>query len=229
MGTSSPAGTPVRRSGPAGAYGVDLDGHRRLQLRPGTPDDVQMLTAMHERCSAETLRRRYHGSMPRLAPLVARALLDPADGWSVVAVPDQDAVAGIASYAPDREGMHDVGLLVEDRWQRQGLGTRLLLTLARAAFECGIPALTCATQPDNTAVVQTIRSAGFRPRIRMIDGLAVAAFSITEAFEGSRGEVDKPHLDTTTRHPVPPLHAREAPRSVHPVATMTGDSVRRGA
>lgn len=228
MAASSQAGTQRRRS-PAGTEAVDLDGHPRVKVRPGTADDLRSLTAMHTRCSAETLRRRYHASMPRLTPRLARALLRPADGWSVLAVSDEDAVVGIATYAPDREGMYDVGLLVEDRWQRRGLGTRLLLALARAAHERGIPSLTCASQPDNVSVPRTIRSAGFRPRIRMLDGLAVATFSVTGAFDGVRGRVNKPRLESTTRHLVPLLHARKELSSIHPVAHRLDESVRSGA
>lgn len=158
-----------------------MDIRQRPRLRPGASDDVSSLTAMHGRCLAETLRRRYHGSMPRLTPRLAGALLEPANGWSIVAAVDRDVV-GIATYAPDRDGMYDVGLLVEDRWQRQGVGTRLLLSLADAARERGVGALTCASQPDNISVPRTIRHAGFRPRIRMIEGLAVATFSVGGAW-----------------------------------------------
>ena len=146
--------------------------------------------------------------MPRLTPRVASALLEPADGWSVVAACGQDTVVGVATYAPDRQGLYDVGLLVEDRWQRQGMGARLLRTLARAAYDHGIPALTCATQPDNACLPRTIRSAGFRPRIRMIDGLAVATFSVSEAFDGARDRTRKVHPGTTTRGLVPLLTHR---------------------
>jgi GNAT superfamily N-acetyltransferase len=175
MSVSSPAGRAVQPWSRSGS-----DGNDQLQplLRPGAREDLQALTAMHGRCSEETLRRRYHGSMPRLTPRMAAVMLDPADGWSVVAACGRDLLIGIATYAPDREGMYDVGLLVEDRWQRRGMGTQLLRTLARTAYDRGIPALTCATQPDNAYVPRTIRSAGFRPRIRMIDGLAVATFSV---------------------------------------------------
>ena len=202
----------------------DVDQQCRPHVRPGTRDDLGSLIDMHERCSAETLRRRYHGSMPRLTSRTTSALLEPAGGWSVVAASGRDLLVGIATYAPDHKGMYDVGLLVEDRWQRKGVATQLLRRLAAEAHDHGIPALTCATQPDNTPVPRTIRAAGFRPRIRMIDGLAVATFSITGAFETSRDRVRTPDPGMATQRLVPLRHARRGLHGI-PLASMLDQSV----
>ena len=191
---------------------------QRLRVRPGTGDDLPRLVAMHARCSDDTVHRRYHSAMPRLAPRLAHGLLQPEQGWSVVAARGPDLL-GIAVYAADRDGTYDVGLLVEDRWQRQGVGTRLR----------GIPALTCTTQSDNSSVPRTIRRAGFDPHISVVDGLTRATFSVKGPTPNPGERVNRLPLGDTTRALVTLLHDREELRHIYPVANMIDQAARAGA
>jgi GNAT superfamily N-acetyltransferase len=215
----------LEHAGPAGPADPD---DRPARLRPGTTYDLPRLVAMHARCSQETIRRRYHTAVPQLSARLAHGLLRPARGWSVVAVSGGDLV-GIAAYAANHDGGYDVGLLVEDQWQRQGVGSRLLGVLARHARDHRIPALTCTTQPDNQAVPRTIRRAGFEPRLTAVDGLVEAKFFVTEAAERRRERANKLPLSETTRRLVPLLHARGELRQIHPVANIIDQAIRAGA
>jgi hypothetical protein len=93
----------------------------RLVLRTGTIADVPELVALHTRCSADTLYRRYHAPMSRLGPRMARRILQPAGGNSLVRCEGHTIVAAGMLAAGD-EGL-DVGLLVQDRRLRRGPGT----------------------------------------------------------------------------------------------------------
>jgi ribosomal protein S18 acetylase RimI-like enzyme len=150
-----------------------------LVLRRGSSDDVAMLVAMHTRCSGETIRRRYHAPIPYLSPRLAHALLAPEGGHSIVMTTTETTMAGIITLAPDHDGDHEMGLLVEDRWQRRGIGSRLLRTLADHAVHRGVTRLTCYVQPDNQPLLATLRRAGFKPRISMVDGVLRADIALT--------------------------------------------------
>lgn len=50
--------------------------------------------------------------------------------------------------------------MVEDAWQQQGQGSRLLRALAVEAANRGVETLTCLVQSDDKAVLRTIRRAG---------------------------------------------------------------------
>lgn len=210
------------------AHAVPAEPADPPRLRPGTIRDLPRLVAMHDRCSEETVRRRYHSPVPQLSTRLAHELLRPARGWSVVATCGCDLV-GLAVYAADRDGGYDVGLLVEDRWQRQGVGSRLLRALARHARDHGISVLTCTTQLDNPCVLRTIRRAGFGPRLSVVDGLVEARFSVSDEAERRHERANKLPLSETTQRLVPLLHARAELRQIHPVANMIDQAVRAGA
>ena len=139
-------------------------------IRRGAFDDAPLLVAMHERCSAETVARRYHAPMPLLRPRLARTLLEPLHGFSVVAI-SGDHLIGIATVARDGTDRHDFGLLVEDRWQHRGIGATLLRAVAAQATALGLTTLHCVSQPGNEAALATVRRAGLTARVTMADAL----------------------------------------------------------
>ncbi|MGA9745968.1 MAG: GNAT family N-acetyltransferase, partial [Nocardioides sp.] len=104
-------------------------------VRAATVADTAALMAMHDRCSSETVYRYYGAPLARLDLRLARRMLT-GDGATVVAVAEGHIV-GIATVTPVVDGRSEVTLLVEDRWQRRGIGTRLLGTATRQAATDG--------------------------------------------------------------------------------------------
>ncbi len=179
----------------------------RLILRAGALEDVRELVRMHGRCSQLSLTRRYLAPMPVLSTSLAGRLLRPPGGFSFVAERG-GVLAGIATVAPyvdadswaRASGPHtparaDVGQLVADHLQRQGIGTSLLLAAAREAGRRGFEELVMAVQPDNSAVLRLVHAAGLRARVGMRDGLTQIAVTLNGA---RRGEPTWP-----TPHPWP--------------------------
>jgi GNAT superfamily N-acetyltransferase len=176
-------------------------GSSTTALRPGSSGDVGMLIAMHARCSAQTIQRRYHAPMPYLSSRLAHALLTPEPGGSLVMSAGSDIV-GVATFARDHDGQYEAGLLVEDRWQRRGIGARLLHALGRQAASQGITTLTFFVQPGNDAMLATIRRAGFNPRVKMVDGLLQANIRVARLGAGSRPRGPEiPMAENTKRLP----------------------------
>jgi GNAT superfamily N-acetyltransferase len=201
-------------------------------VRTGVGADAAMLIAMHTRCSDQTIKRRYHAALPFLSPRLAHALLIPDHGQSLVVTCGADMV-GIATFArhhaADHGGEYEVGLLVEDRWQRQGLGSRLLRSLARQAACQRIGGLVCYVHPDNGALLATIERAGFRPRVTIVDGLLEVRMSLRALAPSSGRHGRRIPMGELTSALVPLLHQRGELRALHPVADLIDQAVRGGA
>lgn len=132
-------------------------------VRPATVEDVPAVVEMHDRCSARTLRGRYPATGDRPTPPRLRHLLDPARGVTLLALP-AEAEPGLDGGAPVvamanliAEGtLGEVALLVEDGWQRRGLGSVLLRRLASYADRAGYAALVAHAQADDPAPRRTL-------------------------------------------------------------------------
>lgn len=109
-----------------------------LLVRPSTPRDFAAVARMHRRCSAQSLLDRYHGGgRPPAFAALDRELRDP---YTFVVTTSDGRVVATASLRSDprhEPGAAEVGLLVEDAWQRNYLGTELLLHLAGVAKAAG--------------------------------------------------------------------------------------------
>ena len=81
------------------------------------------------------------------------------------------AVVGTATlgepYTHDGTTVRRVDLAVDPGWQRRGIGTRLLLDVARIASSAGADEVLLTTAADNPAVLPMVLGAGLRGRIRM--------------------------------------------------------------
>lgn len=93
---------------------------------------------MHARCSPRSLLDRYRlGGRPPTVAAIDRALRRP---YSVVVATGHGDV--IATGMVDHDATHDercaeVSLLIEDQWQRLGIGTELMSHLAGVAQVAG--------------------------------------------------------------------------------------------
>lgn len=113
-------------------------GRDNLLIRGTTPRDLTAVAATHGRCSARSLLDRYRmgGQAPSavaLERMLRRTL-------AFVACTARGDVVAMAVAAPDRthdEAAAEVGVLVQDDWQRRGLGREMLTHLSAGAYVCG--------------------------------------------------------------------------------------------
>jgi RimJ/RimL family protein N-acetyltransferase len=129
--------------------------------------------------------------MPKLTVRTARHLAAPVGGVSIVASVG-DAVIGMATAAPWEElgsTTMEVAVLVEDGWQRQGLGLRMLRRLVDEARALGADRVVCMVQPENQAMLRTLERLRMRSRaVRDGDNLMV---SIALSQESLSNAVDR--------------------------------------
>ncbi|WP_329585645.1 GNAT family N-acetyltransferase [Kitasatospora sp. NBC_01250] len=122
-----------------------------LTVRRATPDDKAAALALHRRCSPATLRQRYHGPVSD-ADRYLNHLLDPRHGQMLtVQAPDGSLVA-LAHLMWDDDSA-ELAVLVEDQWQRRGLGLDLLRRMAALAAEAGVATVYAVAQAGNTALI----------------------------------------------------------------------------
>jgi GNAT superfamily N-acetyltransferase len=156
-------------------------------IRVGTHADVRGLVRMHAECSPAAVEQRYLSPMPVLGSRFAAGLLCPPGGFSLVAERDH-RVVGVTTVAPDDddpEGPAQVGQLVSDAYQRQGIGTALLVAAAREAYLRGFTALRLAVSPGNRAVLPMVNAAALRAKISTCDGLTRVEIPLVRASSQS--------------------------------------------
>src|SRR3954447_9558534 len=113
-------------------------GRMPLLVRPSTARDLSAVAQIHSRCTARDLLDRYRaGGRPPAVAAVDRLLRQP--DTVVAATPDGDVVA-TAALARDPSHNHlcaEIGLLVEEHWQRLGIGAELMSHMAGLAQAAG--------------------------------------------------------------------------------------------
>lgn len=160
---------------------LTLDGEE-LALRPGNGTDLSAARCMHGRCGAETLFRRYlTGTRGPSDPQLTR-LLSPARGVALVAADESGEIVAMANLIGEGE-LAEAALLVEDAWQRKGIGTALLRRLLRLAGPLGMRAVVVHTQAGNAAMVRTLHRIRPDAVFELDGGLASATIPVSELLK----------------------------------------------
>lgn len=131
-----------------------------LRIRQAVPDDREVLAAMLTRCTVATRHRRFHSpawSFPE--PYFSEALAVHEGHFALVAEQDGAAVA-LASCVSEPDGGAELGILVEDRWQRRGIGTRLLGGLLQHADRHGLRPLKARVLTEQAWILPVLRNYG---------------------------------------------------------------------
>jgi GNAT superfamily N-acetyltransferase len=127
-----------------------------LRVRPAIPDDAATVRAMHERCSPLSRDRRYLGGATGPSAAQLTRMLDPARGVTLVGLTDDGRLVAMGNLVAEG-AVAEIALLVEDAWQRRGVGTALLRRLAAHAVRAGQAALVAHVHADNSAMLATLR------------------------------------------------------------------------
>ncbi|RJQ88207.1 GNAT family N-acetyltransferase [Amycolatopsis panacis] len=143
----------------SGAVVLDRRDGAAVVLRPGTLRDTEAVAELHRRCSSTTLYSRYHTGIRTVPRNWLHKLLLPPGGLSVLAVCGRD-VLGFGQLIPQPDRTAEISLLVEDSWQRQGIGTALLARMTVLAAARSITGLTANRLPGNDAMIRTALRAG---------------------------------------------------------------------
>jgi GNAT superfamily N-acetyltransferase len=138
-----------------------------LRYRSADPTDLDALIAMHAHCSPESRYRRYLMAVSDVRKESVRRLLE-ATATTVAVAPGEHIVAmgNVALGEPEAEA----AILVEDEFQRQGIGRTLATMLAAEAVAAGAEVLTATVLASNVPIRRTLAAAGLAPEIVGFDG-----------------------------------------------------------
>lgn len=115
-----------------------LIGRTPMVVRPTTVRDLAAVAQMQRRCSARSLLDRYrHGGRPATVAALDSELRNPT-AFAVVIADGSVVATGSVRRDPTHNYLcAETSLLVEDRWQRHGIGGELLSHLAGVAQVAG--------------------------------------------------------------------------------------------
>ncbi|MER6331649.1 GNAT family N-acetyltransferase [Streptomyces sp. NPDC001034] len=163
-----------------------------IAVRRVDTGDLAAAKAMHERCSARTLSLRYHGPVGD-ADRYLNHLLSPRFGRTLAAQTPSGRIVGLGHLLWDGDET-EVALLVEDDWQRRGVGAELLRRLVGLAREAHCDSVYAVTQASNTGMVAAMRGLGLPLDYQVEEGtLVITARLASEA--SSLPRYDAAHRD----------------------------------
>jgi len=150
---------------------VALDDGTTVTIRPIELSDAYRLRRMFDRLSPETVYHRFFAPLPgpRAKMLMHLATVDHDRREALVAVHGTEVV-GIAQYEGDTGDEAEVAVMVEDGWQDRGLGTELLVRLARIGIRRGLGAFTAIVMGENSAAVRFLKRLSPETAVRLERG-----------------------------------------------------------
>ncbi|MBC9729589.1 GNAT family N-acetyltransferase [Streptomyces sp. TRM68367] len=153
-----------------------------ITVRRADTRDLDAALEMHGRCSERTLKMRYHGPVSD-ADRYLNHLLSPRFGRTLAVRAASGRVVGLGHLLWDGDET-EVALIVEDAWQRRGIGGELLRRLVRMAVEAGCGSVYAVTQSANTGMVAAMRGLGVPLDYQIEEGTLV----ITARLDAELGE-----------------------------------------
>ena len=129
---------------PQAGTGPGAPGSRHLHVRRAEPGDRPALEAMFGRCTPQTIYRRFHGQVKAFPRAYLAEALAGVPGHFALVAGDGPRVVALASLRladPGSREAAELGILIEDGWQRHGLGRVLLGGLIAHVDSLGLPEL----------------------------------------------------------------------------------------
>lgn len=149
-----------------------------VTVRPLQHDDADLIFAMHQRLSPESVYSRYlQYRRPTLTEIATVCHLAPERGAGFVATlpAEPTTIVGVAYYVREAytaEPTAEPGILVEDRFQAQGIGRWLWQQLQQHAQMNGLRRLRVWAHPNNRQLARLVQGGGLPYRLQISGGLS---------------------------------------------------------
>jgi GNAT superfamily N-acetyltransferase len=167
-------------------------------IRAGGPEDTEAIREFVSGLSVGTQYFRFFTAVSPPSPSLLRALAGANGKSDILLVTDGCGTVIGHGMTVDAavDGEADIGLVITDRWQGQGLGRALLGRLARRAAGRGVSTLTLEVLPDNARMLGMInRRWPGASRKRTADAIVIRAdltLDLDQAAESGREGRDEP-------------------------------------
>jgi len=143
----------------------ELEDGTRVRLRLTRPSDAVLVRDFLERLSPESKAKRFLVPMPQVADTTVRhfTFYDPRERVALAAtVPGRvgEEIVGLADAAFVGTGLAEIGIVVSDEHQHQGLGKCLSEAVASIAIKRGASHLKAQMLAENTSMLRLFERLG---------------------------------------------------------------------
>ena len=140
------------------AHGAPLGFVDEVTVRKPERADAEAVLAMLRRCSRTSLYHRFHGFSDGRAYFAELLRNRPTD--QTMLAWHGRACVGAATLAAGAARIPDLGVLVEDAWQRRGIGTRLTALLVDRARSTGVTSVHADILNEDLFILRALRRLG---------------------------------------------------------------------
>lgn len=140
---------------------------KRVRIRAIQPSDTRGLKLMHRRLSPDSLYKRYlRHTIPDTTEIRQICMMrqEEGDGFVVTSGIGDSDVVGMAFYVVEPNGNRltaEPALIIEDKYQGQGIGSRLFKELAEDALRQGIQRFQLVVDQGNTGMLRIVQNSGY--------------------------------------------------------------------
>ncbi|MCC6173769.1 MAG: GNAT family N-acetyltransferase [Chloroflexi bacterium] len=138
-----------------------------LHVRPIRPADKARLQAFHSRLSRDSIFFRFFSHLPELSDERAAYFtsIDYDRRMALVAVEPatdgaDEAIVGVVRYDVLSDGVAELGLIVEDRYQHRGVGAALFQHVVQAGRARGVRKIVADVLSENWRMLNLLRESG---------------------------------------------------------------------
>jgi acetyl coenzyme A synthetase (ADP forming)-like protein len=165
-------------------------------VRPSRRGDERDIARFFHDLSPESRIRRFFTSAEPSDALIAQMSdsSDPARGLTLLVHREIDGTVrpiAVASYSAAGPPVAEVAFAVDDRFQRNGLGSLLFERLAAAAAAYGFERLEAATEADNAGMLEVFRDSGFAIRSKTSAGYVELQLMLTPSQAAVQGAEER--------------------------------------
>ena len=153
--------------------GVVLKDGSLVVVREYRESDLDKLKDFVNSISDSSIQGRFMQSIPReraIDLLISKGVV------SIVAIREDRIIAHGALYQKEK-GRSEMGILVDDRFQSQGLGTAMLGLMAEEAVRSGTGEITAYVAPENYKMISVVKNLGFAVEASAVPGALEVKFS----------------------------------------------------
>ncbi len=132
-----------------------------IWIRLARPEDAVAVAEMHGRCSEQTLYRRYLTAVGQWRDVTLRRLTGGHRGATLVAMSEEGAIVGLGHVFPDSptDGhTAEIAVIVEDAYQRRGIGTQLVRHMVVLAERLGFEEVVGTVLAQNNEMLRVLDS-----------------------------------------------------------------------
>jgi len=166
---------------------LELSEGTKVHLRPIVPEDEVLLHEAVAAMSERTVYFRFLSPIKRMSDALAHrlAVVDYNDRFALVATTHRptgsERIVGVARYdrAPGTD-VAEVAVAVIDEFQRRGLGSILLTSLARVGRQHGIKTFQLIVLPENREMLSLLRRMGWIHQAKLSGGVYEISFDLPE-------------------------------------------------